>query len=460
MSFDVFIHRVKLFAFLTLILIFLAIAAKKWLQRFPLSSKLRFARRDKADGIVFGWAVPGLVAYSPAEKEGHIAVLGGSGLGKTSAILIPTLRAWSGAVFAIDISGDICSNVPGEKLIFNPFGADRKTVYDPFYHLAALQSAEEQDEALERLAIMLMPLPPNIAENAAYFIKGGRKILSATLIAGYHAGRDFPSICRTIITHSFEDLFELLRHQNLEQVNSYLNSFSDTNEKNTAGCKQSCDDAIRLFASNHIVREALRRPSFGETAVSPLDLDDKRLFVVIPAEYLAQVAPLLRLITQQVLEHIHTRPLDSAVPLLLALDEFSSLGSLELLPAFQTARKHRVRIMILTQSLADLDLTYGPFERRSIIDNCSFLVILGATDHETQLYLAECVGKTQTLRETISIDGFSKAMHSYTPELQHHILPQDFARLGDDLIVLYPGGFARLKKSFYFRKKKKGKWHG
>lgn len=450
MPFDVFIQRVKLFAILALILVFVAIAAKKWLQRFPPSSKLRFRRRDKADGIVFGWAAPGIVAYSPAEKEGHIAVLGGSGLGKTTAILVPSLRAWPGAVFAIDISGDICRNVPGEKLIFDPFGADRKTVYDPFYHLAALQSTEEQDEALERLAMMLMPLPTNTAENAAYFIEGGRKILSAALIAGYHAGHDFPAICKTIVFNSFDDLSELLRRQNLERVNAYLGSFEGANEKNTAGCKQACDDAIRLFGTNHIVREALRRPSYGETSVSPRDLDDKRLFVVIPAEYLAQVAPLLHLITQQVLEYIHTRPMDSPVPLLLALDEFSSLGSLELLPAFRTARKHRVRIMILTQSVADIELAYSPTVRRAILENCRYKVVLGAADSDTQAFLADMVGKTDRSRKITHFDGIMPH-HTYTTEHGYQIEPHEFANLGDYLILLYLGGFSKLKKAFYYK---------
>ena len=59
-----------------------------------------FARRnivyrpkEKAQGVLLGKKF-GLMAYSPEQDEGHILVMGPSGTGKTSALLIPTLRSW------------------------------------------------------------------------------------------------------------------------------------------------------------------------------------------------------------------------------------------------------------------------------------------------------------------------------------------------------------------------------
>ena len=57
-----------------------------------------FARKNivyrpapKARGVLLGKKY-GLLAYSPEPDEGHIIVMGPSGTGKTSALLIPTLR--------------------------------------------------------------------------------------------------------------------------------------------------------------------------------------------------------------------------------------------------------------------------------------------------------------------------------------------------------------------------------
>ena len=57
----------------------------------------------KARGVLLGQKY-GLLAYSPERDEGHIIVMGPSGTGKTSALLIPTLRSWQGTALVVDIS--------------------------------------------------------------------------------------------------------------------------------------------------------------------------------------------------------------------------------------------------------------------------------------------------------------------------------------------------------------------
>lgn len=47
--------------------------------------------------------------------------MGPSGTGKTSALLIPTLRSWQGTALVVDISGDISANVnTPNKIVFDP----------------------------------------------------------------------------------------------------------------------------------------------------------------------------------------------------------------------------------------------------------------------------------------------------------------------------------------------------
>jgi len=62
----------------------------------PFAKKnLVYRHPAQAKGILFGKKF-GLLAYSPEQDEGHILVMGPSGTGKTSALLIPTLRSWQG----------------------------------------------------------------------------------------------------------------------------------------------------------------------------------------------------------------------------------------------------------------------------------------------------------------------------------------------------------------------------
>lgn len=93
---------------------------EKRLKAMATSSTLQSAPPDKAHGVIFG-KEKGAVFFSPANNEGHTIVFGGSGSGKTSALLIPTLRSWTGTSLVIDISGDISSNCNiHNKLIFEP----------------------------------------------------------------------------------------------------------------------------------------------------------------------------------------------------------------------------------------------------------------------------------------------------------------------------------------------------
>lgn len=87
----------------------------------PFAKKnLVYRHPAQAKGILFGKKF-GLLAYSPEQDEGHILVLGPSGTGKTSALLIPTLRSWQGTALVVDISGDISANVnTPNKIVFDP----------------------------------------------------------------------------------------------------------------------------------------------------------------------------------------------------------------------------------------------------------------------------------------------------------------------------------------------------
>ena len=83
-----------------------------------------YRHKEKAQGVLLGKKF-GLLAYSPEQDEGHILVMGPSGTGKTSALLIPTLRSWQGTALVVDISGDISANVHTEnKIIFDPTAKD------------------------------------------------------------------------------------------------------------------------------------------------------------------------------------------------------------------------------------------------------------------------------------------------------------------------------------------------
>lgn len=413
--------------------------------------KLKYGSKNEAHGFIFGWNRNKLV-YSPTENESHCIVMGGSGTGKTSAILIPTLRHWKGTFLTIDISGDIKKNVRKKNsIIFDPQKPDC-IPYDVFGAIDLLPSKSDRNEALTQLAWLIIPDDPNAQDATKYFNDYGRKILIASLIAFYHQGMDFIDICKKVAGSNYIDLFTEIDNSGNQEAIMYINGFEGANEKNTAGCKQTVDDKLLLFATNLNVQNALRKPRVNENSFTPFSLNDHNVFVVIPDEKLKLYGPLLNIITAQSLEFLSMRPNDEPNKILLCLDEFASLGKLDILDALRKLRKKNVRIMVLTQSFPDIDLIYGKDERMAMMGNFAHKVILEASETETQEWASKLTGQEEMEKTSKTYDGGpGPTSKTKSKQKENLVEPWEFANLGDNLILLFPGGYKRLKKNFFFK---------
>ena len=204
-------------------------------------------------GIIFGRRGK-KVYYSSVEEEGHVFCCASSGSGKTSALAIPSISSFGkdtekGTCFCIDISGDLSNHcdIPN-KLMFDI--EDPNTIpYDVFAAIDNESTYEVKDELLEKLAFLIMPEIKSNDGAAPFFQKNGRNMLVGALIAYYHCGMDFVPICKKIISMDYKTLlYDIVKTKNENAIN-YIASFSGTNEKNSAGCKQCMDEYIKLYAN-------------------------------------------------------------------------------------------------------------------------------------------------------------------------------------------------------------------
>lgn len=220
----------------------------------PFAKKnLAYRQPAQARGILFGKKLS-LLAYSPEQDEGHILVMGPSGTGKTSALLIPTLRSWQGTALVVDISGDISANVnTPNKIIFDPT-AENCIPYDVFASINAVTDETERQERLEQLAYLLLPDKANDSEAGIFFCKNGRKMITAALICYYGMGWGFVQICEFFLGHDWRGLLNDIVKQQNPIANMFISSFVGASEQNTAGCKQAADDALKLFAANEKIK--------------------------------------------------------------------------------------------------------------------------------------------------------------------------------------------------------------
>lgn len=419
---------------------------------------LKKGKQGEAHGIIFGRKGNKLV-YSPETEEGHAGVFSASGTGKTSAIGIPTLRSWQGTSYTIDISGDICKNCPNmqNKLIYAP-ESKKTTLYNIFGAIDDLSNPEDKYEALEQLAFLLIPDVLNMNDNAKFFLVNGRKILTASLIAFYGLGLDFIEICEKIVSSSWQELFRAIDNTQNKDAILYINSFQGASEQNTSGCKQSCDDALKLFATNGKVKRSIRRPDTGEEAVEPKKIEKNNIFIVIGEDKLALYAPLMNIITSQMMQYIGTRQVtQNSQTILLFLDEFGSLklDADLILDGVRRFRKRKCRIMPLMQNTVDMTILYGEETTRAILSNLRFKVLLGGLgEPQSQKFFAELLGYKKIKKRSIAKNS-KQTTRTESEEKEWIIEPADLDRQGKDtLILLHPenDGYMLLKKNYYFKK--------
>lgn len=104
------------------------------------------------------------------------------------------------------------------------------------------------------------------------------------------------------------------------------------------------------------------------------------------------------------------------VPIIFLLDEFPQLHMdfSILSTAMATLRSKKVSILLLLQSLAQLEGTYGETHSREIIDLCRYISVYIVQDPKSRDYFQKLVGRKKVLKRSTSISTTSRENRSST----------------------------------------------
>lgn len=439
----------KIILLMIIALITIIIVRLGWHIFFKLwRSGLSLAKADSAEGIILGkywkWRL-----ISPTRDESHVAVLGGSGSGKTSCIGIPTLRKWQGRFFAIDISGDITNAISNDvpAIIYSPLEPNfaAMTCYDPFYEIDRIANPIERNTALCNIAHYLIKEEPGRKHDAgAWYDASGRDILKAAFLAFYNQGDDFVEIAKKVVNSDYETLFQLIDECGNNEASTYLNKFQPLRSQDIGGCFESAQSALLPFANPVLDSWVGRSDQTGRPSFGPSTLEEYNIIFVLPDKKREQFAPLTELMVNQLFDYLSGRDLAAKQKILFFLDEFASFQNIDISPALQKFRKRNVRIMLLFQSLAQLDRNYGISTRQEIMDNIGITAVCKLNNVETQEYFSKKAGSKITFRSSRNSSGSSTSMEVKDRAIE----PEAFERLRRSLIIFANGQYLRAFKAF------------
>lgn len=397
--------------------------------------------------------------------DGHIMVIGGSGSGKSSGIAKPTLQTWKGAIFALDVKGEL-SDCYGylyrQKLVERPYIVIDFTdiegpSYDPFQWLS--QDGNDNLFAnIKELVFSIIKNNPNAQE--PFWTESEQALLQAALLHCYQLGLSFSESMSRITDDNVDSLCEELAKSTdilVKRILGELGEMEAANSQMLYGIARGFRNKNLPFATDVYVAHAFRGAREGAKCVTFDDLQEYNIFFRISENKIEILDSAVNLILAQLIQYFERRPDKyspqgkKTVDTLLLLDEFPRFGKLEMIAdAVSTLRSKKVNLCFVIQSFAQLDGVYGECARKIISDNCNYKVILGANDADTQRYLADSIGTyvhpkfsiSQQLSEDLKPTGFNIE----ASEVRDYVIqPHDLASL-KDVIILSPFGYCRVQK--------------
>jgi len=407
-----------------------------WEKQYPDNLKT-----DEKQGVVFGrmkkqWENtnnPTDQKYitKPESLEGHILVVGTPGSGKSSCIAIPTLRAYSERIFAIDIKGELYEKTKDyrqEVKVFNPLD-DNSYGYDPYF---CLYSSDNPAQEAKAIAQAIIPLPHGTHE--PFWIESAQNLLTGAILHYSEQEFSFLETMEAVQSTPAKDLVDLLCKS--KEAQYYANAMSGMEDKTLSSIMGEMSKNIVPFVTDKNLISALSRMK----NITPNDLEDgSDVYISIPEHLLRQWKNLLTLIVNQFLTHFEKRAEMTAQPILFLLDEFPRLGKIStVMDGLGTLRSKNISICLLIQSLKQLDVIYGQNERDVIVGNCSYKAVLNATDTETQKYFSELAGMyVKQAKSVTEPSPFKPRIESTNPQREPNIPPADFGML-DDMVLFSP----------------------
>ncbi len=405
----------------------------------------------------------------------HFLIIGGSGSGKSSGIIIPTLLASKDNLCVVlDIKSELSLKTArysdmtceGHTCVINP--NDRSMYgYDPMYELNSVDDPTTQQivATWQQIAVCFVSKSPN--EKDPYWSDSARNMLQGLGIYYYKLGiHEFVDIIDKILGSPItEQITEALKKTKpMSPEYRYLIQFGDLTDdkgKVTLGTIYSnLANHITLFANDPDLRFQLKT---NPRRASPYTVfhDRKSVYISLKEEKLEVYAGLLKLMIDQMLREAERQPDisgGSGESIIFAFDELPRIlagaGKLQsILSGLKTLRSKGVILMMVTQSVSALQQAYSREEVDDLINNCEYIEILSAKDPTTAKMVSTWCGKYNEKSINRQSGREKSSSLSY---IEKPIITEDeliTLQQSGEAILISPYGWNRIIKTPYYRDK-------
>ena len=389
-----------------------------------------------SDGIILSRTEPTMFTPSKTiidNEKTHDLILAPTRSGKGVGTIIPTLLNWRQSCLVLDIKGEnfqltsgFRKNVLNNKVLrFSPMDIENSVSYNPLGEVRVGTIHEFTDV---QIIADILTTPEAGKTRDHWLLSASNFLIGVMLHVLYMKKKEGTIAC-------FSDVLDFLQNPAMTQEVSFTNAKDENHTDNSKLFKELYSlpvstlthPKVAQLMSDILNKAESERASVISTAISKIGLfqnpvikkntmtvdfkisdlmnkDEKvghkqpvSLYCVVPPNSIESISPLLRMLISQIIgvlagEMDMSKEQQHDYKMLLLLDEFNSIGKVDLLEkALAYIAGYGMKAMLIVQSINQLNATYG--EKNQITDNCHCKMYYTPNDKKTPEEISAMLGK-------------------------------------------------------------------
>lgn len=428
----------------------------------------------------------GKMRYLRHDGPEHILAFAPTRSGKGVGLVLPTLLSWPHSVLVHDIKGENYALTAGWRakelgsrvLKFDPANNDGSSCrYNPLDNVR-LRSEYEVKDIQNIVQILTDPEGKASQTEEAHWIATSSALLLGVILHVMYVEPDktLGGVASFLSDPSFESstqLFEYMLHAQHDPDGSmhWINpgggpttthpvvamAARDMLNRDPKESSSVMSTAVRFFTlfRDPVVSHNVAASDFSVQDIMNADLP-LSLYLVIPPSDIDRIKPLTRLLINQLLRALTNEMkfedgrsvANYKHRLLLMIDEFPSLGRLEIMQtSLAYMAGYGIKAYLIAQDVSQLSAAYGgqSGHDETIMANCSIQVAFAPNKIETMELISKLVGQATVQNESRTYMGprvgfRSQVQVNSQPTQRSLLTPDEARRLPDDDALIFAAG--------------------
>ena len=390
-----------------------------------------------------GICVDGKNKLSLKNSLTHFLVHGGTGWGKTSSIIIPTILQTASSCIVIDLDGEIFKKTAGHKKsqgfhiqTLNFADISRSAQYNP---LALCQTDADRKNLAE---ILIQTAYPDSYGESLFWNQGAASVLYILLRLLKTQAEPYQNLANLLhLINWFPKLEDFVKEYAQADVWTDYIGFMGSDEKVRGAHLATARVALDKVAQADVVALTANNTLCFQSLIQPKSI----FYLIVPEVKLPFYSFLLSLFFTQLFEYVQLHK--PAKPVLFLLDEFAQY----LIPNFPvlitTLRRYNCSFTLIIQDMKQIIARYGEAHTSTITDGgCKTKLFFPGMSNEVAEMLSRRSGQKTVLSD------FEGQKHTYHREL---LTPSELIQMKDNQVLLLYGNQPPLipKVCPYFRQR-------